>query len=77
MLNLAEGESFVSTKPKLSTKRILRSFFQEENSLVAPIENSPKPPPQRVTLTLPAINNAKNVAFITSGENKAQVIQVK
>jgi 6-phosphogluconolactonase len=42
--------------------------------LVAPIADSPKPPPKRVTLTLRAIRAARQVCFIALGEAKAPLI---
>jgi len=43
--------------------------------LVAPITDSPKPPPTRVTLTFPVINNAKYCVFVCLGDNKAEKIK--
>lgn len=42
--------------------------------LVAVVKNSPKPPSVRLTLTYKAINQAKNVIFLATGENKAQAV---
>ncbi|NXK91183.1 6PGL phosphogluconolactonase, partial [Formicarius rufipectus] len=48
---------------------------QERDQLVAPLEDSPKPPPQRVTLTLPALNAARSVLVVASGASKASVVR--
>ncbi|KAF6266655.1 kinesin family member 6 [Scenedesmus sp. NREL 46B-D3] len=42
---------------------------------VLPVTNSPKPPPERITFTMPAINAAKEVAVVAVGESKAEVVQ--
>lgn len=42
---------------------------------VLPVANSPKPPPERITLSLPAINAAKEVAVVAVGESKAEIVQ--
>lgn len=41
---------------------------------VAFIEDSPKPPSQRLTFTLPVLNNAKNVFFVATGSSKCKVL---
>lgn len=57
------------------------SLLKESSKLIAYIEDSPKPPPQRITFTLPLLNNAKNVVFVTAGDAKketvAQVLEPK
>ncbi|GJQ71273.1 hypothetical protein Trydic_g11012 [Trypoxylus dichotomus] len=48
-------------------------LLDEKQVWVASLENSPKPPPCRITLTLPVVNNAKNCVFIATGEEKAEI----
>lgn len=42
---------------------------------VLPVSNSPKPPPERITFTMPAINAAKEVLVVATGEGKAEIVQ--
>jgi len=50
-------------------------LLAETERWAAPIFDSPKPPPERITLTLPLINNARQVAFVTAGAGKAEVLR--
>ncbi|KZT06374.1 6-phosphogluconolactonase [Laetiporus sulphureus 93-53] len=50
-------------------------LLTEEGSWVAYIEDSPKPPPKRITLTYPVINHAARVAFVASGAGKADILK--
>ncbi|CAI5718066.1 unnamed protein product [Peronospora destructor] len=49
-------------------------LLEEKTLFVASIEDSPKPPSQRITLTYPVVNNAANVAFVATGASKAELI---
>jgi len=42
---------------------------------VLPVTDSPKPPSDRITLTMPVINAAKRVAVVALGEGKSEVVQ--
>ena len=51
-------------------------LLKEKEVWVAPIEDSPKPPPKRITLTLPVLNkNTNNVIFCGTGDSKQPIIQ--
>ncbi|KAJ8486561.1 hypothetical protein OPV22_019046 [Ensete ventricosum] len=40
------------------------------------ITDSPKPPPERITFTLPVINSASSVAMVAVGEEKAMAVHL-
>lgn len=44
----------------------------ETTRMVVSVEDSPKPPPQRITLTLPAIARSREVWLMVSGAGKAE-----
>lgn len=46
----------------------------ETNRMVVAVEDSPKPPPQRITLTLPAIQRSREVWLMVSGAAKADAV---
>jgi len=48
--------------------------LQEQNHLAVPVI-ADKAPHQRISLTLPVINNSKNIIFLVSGKNKANAIR--
>jgi 6-phosphogluconolactonase len=47
---------------------------RETTELVVGVEDSPKPPPRRITLTLPAIQNSREVWLLVSGSAKAEAV---
>ena len=46
----------------------------EKTWLVVAVTDSPKPPPRRITLTLPAIQRSREVWLVVSGEGKADAV---
>lgn len=46
------------------------------DKLVTYINDSPKPPPERVTFTFKLLSNAKNVVFIATGKSKQNIVRV-
>ncbi len=47
---------------------------RESTRLVLGVPDSPKPPPQRITLTLPAIQRSREVWLVVSGSGKADAV---
>jgi 6-phosphogluconolactonase len=48
--------------------------LREAQALVAVVLNAPKPPPERLTLTLPVINAARAVLFMVQGASKREAL---
>jgi 6-phosphogluconolactonase len=51
------------------------ALYEEQRTAVA-VHGAPKPPPTRLTLTLPAINAAREVWIIASGAEKAGAVRL-
>jgi 6-phosphogluconolactonase len=51
------------------------ALLAEERRYVAAVEDSPKPPPRRLTLTLPVLRAAQVLAVVAMGEAKAAVMR--
>jgi 6-phosphogluconolactonase len=47
----------------------------QERQLVAAVLDSPKPPPRRLTLTLPALATAERVVVVAFGDSKAEALR--
>ncbi|WP_066903721.1 6-phosphogluconolactonase [Millisia brevis] len=47
---------------------------RETEQLVVAVTDSPKPPPVRVTLTLPAVHRARQVWLLVAGSEKAEAV---
>lgn len=49
--------------------------LDEKTRICYPITDSPKPPPARITLTLPVLNSARCCAVIATGASKADAVK--
>jgi 6-phosphogluconolactonase len=60
----------------------MASLFPEHAALhvrdrsVVAVHGAPKPPPTRISLTLPALSRAHEVWFVVSGEDKAKAVRL-
>jgi len=50
-------------------------LLRESDAWVAPIEDSPKDPPRRITLTLPVVTHAVRIAFVATGGGKKDIMK--
>eukprot|EP01018_Ginkgo_biloba_P003333 Gb_38657 [translate_table: standard] len=50
-------------------------LINEKEEWITFITDSPKPPPERITFTLPVINSAANVVVVVTGAEKAATLQ--
>ncbi|KAF9624229.1 hypothetical protein IFM89_008167 [Coptis chinensis] len=50
--------------------------LEERDEWVTFLTDSPKPPPERITFTLPVINSASNVAVVVTGGSKAEALRM-
>lgn len=51
------------------------ALYEEELSVLA-VHGAPKPPPTRISLTLPAINTAREVWLLVAGEEKSKAVHL-
>lgn len=49
-------------------------LLEEMDGWVAWLDDSPKPPSTRITLTFPVLNHALRVAFVATGEGKQDIL---
>ena len=50
-------------------------LLRETDAWVAPIDDSPKPPPRRITLTIPVVTHAVKIAFVATGAGKKEIMK--
>ncbi|KAI5962517.1 SOL3 [Candida pseudojiufengensis] len=50
-------------------------LLKERAELVSYINDSPKPPPRRITITFPVLENAHSIAFVAEGSGKAPILK--
>ena len=51
-----------------------RDSYRTADKTVIPVRNAPKPPPNRLSLTLPAINSSDRIWLVLSGADKAPAL---
>lgn len=51
------------------------NLLREHDAWVAAIEDSPKPPSRRITLTLPVVTHGIKIAFVATGSSKKDILK--
>ncbi|MBX6767798.1 MAG: 6-phosphogluconolactonase [Actinomadura rubrobrunea] len=69
MLGLGPDAHVASLFPEMP------ALYEEERTVVA-VRGAPKPPPTRLSLTLPAIRAAREVWVVAAGESKAAAVRL-
>lgn len=49
-------------------------LVQVKGKWIAPISDSPKPPPERITFTMPVVQAGANIYFVANGAGKAEML---
>ncbi|MCK5720440.1 MAG: 6-phosphogluconolactonase [Thiomargarita sp.] len=57
------------------TASLFPKHYHSLEELVHPIFNAPKPPPERVSLSVATLCNTNNLLFLVTGENKRDAVQ--
>jgi 6-phosphogluconolactonase len=61
--------------PDAHVASLFPGFAQlDADDIAVAVHDSPKPPPDRISLTLPCLNRARSVWFVVSGEEKAGAV---
>ena len=50
-------------------------LLREADAWVGAISDSPKPPPKRITLTLPVVTHGLRIAFVANGAGKQEILK--
>lgn len=50
-------------------------MLRESDAWVGAVDDSPKPPPRRITLTLPVVTHGLKIAFVATGEGKQGIMR--
>jgi 6-phosphogluconolactonase len=57
------------------TASLFPNHHHDENELAHAVYNSPKPPPERVSLSAKALSNTQQLLFLITGANKQDAVK--
>lgn len=57
------------------TASLFPAHVHDENDAVHTVYNSPKPPPERITISAKALSNTENLYFLITGTNKRDALK--